>query len=123
MARILVVDDNGSLLSALGLTLREQGHLVTSTNNGADAICLLGAKPAPDLLILDIVMPGLDGHEVIKNLGPTAPPVIVISGEEILPEEATSSVVARVLGKPFDRTKLLEAVEWALHKSPENKLQ
>jgi CheY-like chemotaxis protein len=110
VARILASDDSPPLLAALGQTLREAGHLVTSTNNGADALCLLAAKPPPDLLILDLLMPGLDGHEVLKVLGPSAPPVIVISGMGAAPGDFAKGKVARVLAKPFDREQLLAAV-------------
>jgi CheY-like chemotaxis protein len=110
MSRILLADDTPMLLAAAGRVLREAGHEVTSTNSGADAVCLLGAKPPPDLLLLDIVMPGLDGHEVIKQLGPSSPPVVVITGSHMRPEDFTNGKVKRVLVKPFDATALLATV-------------
>lgn len=111
MSRILLADDSAPLLAAAGRALREAGHLVTSTNNGADAVCLLGAKPPPELLILDLVMPGLDGRQVLSVLGPSAPPVLVISGDGILPTDFASGKVVRVLPKPFDLDQLLAAVD------------
>lgn len=114
MARILVADDNAALLAAVGHYLRDAGHLVTSTNNGADALCLLSSKPPPDLFIIDIQMPGLDGYEVLKQLGPTAPPVVVISGGKVDENKFESSKVSRVLLKPFNASEMMEVVNSAL---------
>lgn len=115
MARVLVVDDNADLLTIVGQVLRDAGHAVTTTNGGADAVCLLAGKPPPDLLLLDLVMPGFDGHKVLRALGPTAPPVIVVTGSsEIGDGEAASGKVRRVLTKPFDQAALLAVVADAL---------
>jgi two-component system, OmpR family, response regulator len=117
VARLLVADDNPPLLAALADSLRAAGHEVTATESGADALCLLHAKPSPDLLILDLLMPGLSGYDVLKHLGPTAPPVIVITGEigdEVLESTLDQGTVKRVLLKPFDQTALLAAVNDAL---------
>jgi CheY-like chemotaxis protein len=125
--RILVADDNKDLLAAMGTVLIDEGYFVTLTNNGADALCLLAGKPPPDLLILDMVMPRLDGHEVLKALGPMAPPVVVITGErmvgQMLPEELTKGKVIRVLDKPFDKAKLMEAVRWAIQQNTPPEVQ
>jgi two-component system, OmpR family, alkaline phosphatase synthesis response regulator PhoP len=114
VARILLADDSSGILAILGEVLREAGHLVTSTNNGADALCLLSAKPPPELLILDLNMPGLNGHDVIQNLGPSSPPVLVITGDEVCRGDFIAGRVKRVLLKPFDQTQFLEAVNDAL---------
>ena len=116
--RILLVDDVPSLLAAAGLALRNMGYVVTSTNSGADALCLLKSKPPPDLLILDLHMPGIDGFDVLRQLGPTAPPVMIItgSGEKSTIEHLTPTVV-RVLHKPFEHYQLAEAVRSVLAES------
>lgn len=105
---ILVVEDNPRVLAAVGESLRDAGHLVTSTNNGGDAVCLLRSRPL-DLLILDLNLPGVDGYEVLNSFG-EAPPVILISGSVTDLEPLKAGKVARVLAKPFDQTQLLEAV-------------
>jgi CheY-like chemotaxis protein len=110
MARVLIADDNPALLAAASRLLRDAGHEVTCTNSGADALCLLANKPPPDLMILDMVMPGLNGHDVLNALGPSAPPVVVISGDHINPTDFASGKVARVLTKPFDATALLKTI-------------
>jgi DNA-binding response OmpR family regulator len=108
--RVLLADDNAALLAAAGRALREAGYLVTSTNNGADTVCLLGAKPPPDLVVLDVMMPGLDGYAVLRSLGPTAPPVVLMSGAPLDESQFDARKVSRVLAKPFDLTALLAAV-------------
>jgi putative two-component system response regulator len=122
VACILVVDDNMDLLGTVGWALSEAGHKVTTTNNGADALALLARQPLPDVLLLDVVMPGLDGHEVLRNLPTEGPPVVIVTGSGgVTPGEALSPKVVRVLTKPFDLTKLTETVDWVLAKRVENK--
>lgn len=110
MAKILIADDHPALLAAAGRLLREAGHLVTSTNNGADVLCLLTRKPPHDLIVLDLGMPALDGYEVLRALGPSAPPVLVISGGEIDQARLDVRKVKRVLEKPFTLETFLEKV-------------
>ena len=112
MARVLVADDNAALLANVGQSLRDAGHLVTSTNNGADAICLLETKP--DLLLLDLRMPGTDGLTVLHSLPDPPPPVIVMTGTGIDAVELLGGKVRRVLAKPFGEKELLAAVRDAL---------
>jgi CheY-like chemotaxis protein len=114
VSRILLVEDSPAILASAGRVLREQGHLVTSTNNGADGVALLKTKPPPELLILDMKLKGLNGDQVLAELGPTAPPVIVITGSELQPEDFRSGQVKRVLTKPFDMTALVNVVNDAL---------
>lgn len=114
MAKILVVDDNWSLLDALHKYLKSLGHSVTVTNNGADALCILGLSPSPDVVILDMNMPGVDGHAVLSRLGAAAPPVVIMSGEPVGMENATMPSVSRVLQKPFPTEDLLSAIGTAL---------
>jgi two-component system OmpR family response regulator len=110
--KILLADDNISILAKVGEALRREGYAVTSTNSGADAMCLMSAIPGPDLLILDLLMPGMNGHEVLKSLGPSAPPVIVITGDDVTLEDFVHAKgkVRRVVVKPFDFTDILTAV-------------
>lgn len=96
------------------------GHLVTSTNNGPDALSILAAKPPPDLVLLDIVMPGFDGIAVLNALGPTHPPVIVASGAEEGLDRIPLDKVRRVLKKPYEPDEMLEAVENVLASASPN---
>jgi len=114
MAKILLADDNVHLNQALTKALKDHGHDVTSTNNGADLLCLLKVNTPCDLIILDLMMPGLNGHDVIKSLGPATPPVIVITGHDLLKTDVDTGKVFRVLVKPFELEQLLKVLNEAL---------
>jgi len=66
-ARILVVDDEPSIVDLLREALRYAGFSVTSTDNGPDAV-RLARESRPDLIVLDVMMPGRDGFEVLRTL-------------------------------------------------------
>jgi len=65
--RILVVDDDPDTAGALALLLRLWGHEVLVARDGAEALAEAAARP-PDVALIDIAMPGLDGHEVARRL-------------------------------------------------------
>jgi DNA-binding response OmpR family regulator len=66
MATVLVVDDDPSIRALLGYVLDDAGHRVTEAADGAEAIKEL-LIDAPDLVVLDLMMPGLDGVEVLRR--------------------------------------------------------
>ncbi len=70
MAKILIVEDEASLNEAYTIILNKQGHTVTSTSNGLQALEAI-KKKAPDLILLDLRMPEMDGVEFLENLQPT----------------------------------------------------
>lgn len=117
-----MVEDNISLLEALAKLLRNIGYTVTATNNGADALCLLFSQVPADLVLLDLMLPGLDGYQLMKRLGPAAPPVILMSGAEIRANEFDEKKVIRVLKKPFEMPELVEAIRCGI-KAVESKEQ
>ena len=80
MTRVLVVDDEPQILRALRINLRVRGYEVDTAATGAQALEAAGHHP-PDLVILDLGLPDLDGVEVIGGLrGWTSAPIIVLSG-------------------------------------------
>ena len=80
MTRVLVVDDEPHILRALAITLRAKDYEVTLAGNGAGALSSAADAP-PDLVVLDLGLPDLDGVEVIRGLrGWTDAPIIVLSG-------------------------------------------
>lgn len=119
MTRVLLADDSPDMLAATATALRHVGYEVTCAGNGADAICRLAEFPAYDLLLLDMVMPGWNGPEVLRHLPPHAPPVIVISGAEVLESDILDTgKVKRVMSKGmFELPDLLRAMAEVLAES------
>ncbi|MEU6075735.1 response regulator [Micromonospora sp. NPDC047074] len=80
MTRILVVDDEPQILRALRINLRARGYDVEMAATGAAALRAAASHP-PDLVVLDLGLPDIDGTEVIRGLrGWTTVPIIVLSG-------------------------------------------
>ena len=78
---LLVVDDHAEARDCLGVLLRQAGYGVRTAANGREALGLLDGGPAPDLILLDMLMPVLDGWHFLERLrlrgtGPR-PPIIV----------------------------------------------
>lgn len=67
MAKILLVDDSPLVLRMVGDLLRAEGYQVVTASSGVEAI-MVAQKELPDLIILDIMMPGIDGHHVSRML-------------------------------------------------------
>jgi CheY-like chemotaxis protein len=67
LRRVLVVDDDPGVLRYIELLLREEGFVVQTATDGVDAVALTIAHP-PDLIVLDIGMPRMDGREVARTL-------------------------------------------------------
>lgn len=78
--RVLTVDDDPQILRALRINLEARGHQVLTAASGAQALVIASRHP-PDVVLLDLGLPDLDGVEVISGLrGWTSVPIIVLSG-------------------------------------------
>jgi len=77
MKKLLIVDDDNNLLNYLDEELTEAGYKVKTFDNGADAI-VAAAEETFDLIILDMLLPGLDGIQVVRVLQKVAPKVPII---------------------------------------------
>ena len=112
---ILVVDDEGLLLTMAETILSDFGFKVLTANNGAKALAVLAQVDTPvDLVITDLVMPGMGGRELIERIRELDPdlPVICTSGY-VMPEDQNKTG-AGYLQKPFTSTELLLKVKAAL---------
>ena len=119
MAKILIAEDDTSMCSFLTLALEKAGHEVLAVHNGLDALKTLEtAKPPYDLLLADIVMPGMDGIE-LSNKATKANPklkVMFITGfaAVAMGREDIDRENAKILSKPFHLNDLVEQVETLL---------
>ena len=117
MAKILVVDDDASVRALLRDVLECEGHDVEMAPDGFAALRAV-SRARPDCVVLDVIMPGLDGHEVLARLrqldgGPSLP-VIMLTGaaDDANAWRAWSGGVDYFLGKPFDPTELLGYLDY-----------
>lgn len=109
--RILVVDDDPSARLMFKVILEAAGYLVEEAQNGVAALILI-KEAVPDLVVTDMLMPRMDGRELIERIRAdvrTAPVcILAVTGH---PEARTQASGADfVLDKPFDRSALLAAV-------------
>jgi two-component system, chemotaxis family, chemotaxis protein CheY len=112
--KILIVDDSQFMRSVLKDILDTEGYESIEAENGKEAIEKFEAEK-PDLLLLDIVMPEVDGKEVLEKIGKQAK-IIVISavGQEKMVEEAKALGALDYIVKPFDSKKVVETIKKAV---------
>jgi DNA-binding NtrC family response regulator len=113
VSRLLVVDDDIQMLSALEAALRHKGHTVETASNGMDAVSKLTNSPAPiQAVITDLKMPGMDGVELLNHVRRTssAIPVIMLTafGTVQTAVEAMKAGANDFLVKPFSHQALDE---------------
>jgi two-component system KDP operon response regulator KdpE len=119
MTRVLVVEDDRSLVRALANNLRVRGYTVDVATDGATAV-KRAADKRPDLVIVDLGLPELDGLEVIRSLrGWAEMPVIVLSarGSEEDKIEALDAGADDYVAKPFGMGELLARIRAALRRA------
>ena len=116
---IMVVDDNHEMLKIVGRVLELEGYDVSTAPDGSSALALL-SECKPDLIILDIIMPGLDGFQVIDHIRRRSDvPIIMLTAKH----EVTLLRKALVLGaddyirKPFDAKVLVARVRAKLRRT------
>jgi two-component system KDP operon response regulator KdpE len=119
VSRILVVDDEPQLLRALGTNLKARGYEVELAATG-EAALTLAARTHPDVVVLDLGLPGIDGTDVIRGLrGWTSVPIIVLSVRETEREkvEALDAGADDYVTKPFGMDELLARLRAALRRA------
>lgn len=126
MASIMVVDDEPEIVTLLRFVLEADGHVVGSAIHGVDALEKLGVEPAkaelplPDLIVLDIMMPVMDGYQLNQRLQ-SAPrtagiPILVLTakGQKMRDLFEMAPNVAAYVQKPFDPKMLRELISGIL---------
>ena len=119
MASILVVDDDASVRALLRDLLECEGHVVRTADDGFAALRAVSSG-RPDCVVLDVLMPGMDGHEVLARLraldrGPDLPVVMLTAAaDDVNAWRGWAGGVDCLMGKPFDADLLLLRVEQLL---------
>jgi len=119
VTRILVVDDESGLARALAINLRAHGYDVGTAGDGTSALAAAAAHP-PDLVILDLGLPDLDGVEVVRGLrGWSTAPVLVLSARHAQEQKvaALDAGADDYVTKPFGMDELLARVRAALRRT------
>lgn len=115
MARILVVDDDPDILNIMSVTLRAMGHQVDEAANGHQAVALAHSAH-PDLIFMDLMMPGMDGYQATRLLKADQAtaniPVVALTAKAMRgdEEEGRQAGMDGYVTKPFRVSQVLETV-------------
>ncbi len=128
MPRVLIIDDDTELTAMLGDFLTREGFSVAVASNGPDAlVALSNPEHVPDLAILDVMMPGLDGFGLLAELQAIGsfPPVIMLSarGEEEDRITGLEMGADDYLSKPFNPRELVARMRAVLRRRSHNELE
>lgn len=122
-ARILVVEDQEDVAQLIDVVLRGEGYTVAIARDGVQGL-MMARDWAPDLILMDIMLPGVDGGTLISKLRhepETANlPMIAMSASRTLRDRTTELEADALLSKPFDVDALLVQVQFLLDRADEN---
>ena len=114
MTAVMIVEDDDEIRELLAEMLADRGFLVSTARHGKDALELLRTKPPPNIVLLDLMMPVMDGWqmraEMLADPKLAGIPVIIVSGAADLQDGSEMLKAARVLTKPVKWPVLLESV-------------
>jgi DNA-binding response OmpR family regulator len=121
VARVLALDNDLATLNTLESILTEAGHSLLRATNASRALQILLSSDTIDLIVTDLVLPGLSRLALIKRLRIVVPavPIVVVSGHVPPESSATRAELARlgvhrIVAKPFTRRELLAAISSSL---------
>ncbi|MGR3452675.1 response regulator transcription factor [Pseudooceanicola sp.] len=112
---VLVIEDEPNIIEAIGFILSRDGWRVATHSNGVDAVEAVRRRD-PDLVILDVMLPGRSGYDILRDLrageGTADLPVLLLTarGQTKDREMAESYGASRFMTKPFSNAEVLEAV-------------
>ncbi|WP_246209696.1 response regulator transcription factor [Pikeienuella piscinae] len=116
MARVMIVEDEPHIVESLTFLFSREGFEVTAHDDGEAAFAALDAAP-PDVLVLDVMLPGLNGFELLRRVRAkpnlAALPVLVLTakGQRRDRETAEASGADRFMTKPFSNAELIATVK------------
>ena len=114
---VLIVDDDDDIRETLEIILASRGFRSVSAGDGAEALALMQAGPLPAVVLLDIMMPGMNGAQFrarqLEDPRLANVPLIVMSGDSKVDQKAAALGKVRCLKKPVDIADLIAAVREA----------
>ena len=120
MARVLIIDDSPTETYKLTTMLEKSGHVVLTAENGEAGVAM-AVKERPDLVLMDVVMPGLNGFQATRQIARGATtkhiPIVIVSTKD----QATDRVwgkrqgAADYLTKPVDEKQLIDVIKQHLN--------
>lgn len=116
--KILIVDDDTNICELLRLYIEKEGYEASIANDGETALKMFDSVN-PDLVLLDIMLPGLDGYELLEYLRPTGTPVIFITAKGSLGDRVKGLRLGAddYIVKPFEIAELVARVESVLRRT------
>lgn len=117
MIKILIVDDEKPICDLIDLNLSAAGYLCTAVQDGLDAINII-EKDNFDLILLDVMLPGADGYDIMEYIRPLGIPVIFITAKHEVKDRVKGLKLGAddYLVKPFDVVELVARVEAVLRR-------
>lgn len=123
--RLLLVDDNPANQQVASELLSNDGARVQVASSGLLALqALAGQAPLPDLILMDIQMPEMDGYQttqaILRQLGPAAPPIVAMTANAMAADRtaALNAGMADHVGKPFDLAQLIDVILLHVGRAP-----
>lgn len=122
MPKILIIEDQPLIVELIEMVLKPRGYEVFHTGDGRKALDLIH-EIRPDLILLDVMLPGMDGYSIQSKLlededSKHIPIVIVTSKTQVEEVFQTSANVFGFVAKPFSVSDLIQKIEAALKSSP-----
>jgi DNA-binding response OmpR family regulator len=111
-ARVLVVEDDPAIARVLGLLLERSGFVVNQAGDGLTAVDRFDHEP-PDLVLLDVTLPDIDGWTVLRHIrGRSSPvPVVVVTSHVQSRERSLAEGANAFVAKPFNNSELVAQVD------------
>lgn len=114
MANVLIADDEAELLELLRFSLDAAGYHITTAPDGKKALSLAKSQSF-DLIVLDVMMPHVDGYHVAQELSgdPHSPPILLLTSRDFGQDQTAikGSGASAFLSKPFEISELLNVVK------------
>lgn len=118
--RVLLVDDEDRIVNFMALKLKVSGYQVVCASDGEKGL-ELARSTNPDIILLDVIMPGIDGLEVLRRLRKFSDvPVIILSAKERISEEVFALGANGFMSKPFNPDDLISKVKTLLQPTCSN---